>query len=598
MMAPQRIKSIQSRIASSFMMLVLFTALLLIFISYRLSESAVRETAESYTSELINQVNANIQTYITGMKDISLATMNNPNVREYLASADELQPAELAMLKAKISEYFHSIRVSRKDIASINIFGAGGTFISDRADAELNPYIVLSEQPWYRQAKENKGQTVISSSHVQPVIKGEYRWVVSLSRELSGVNSSNGLGILLIDLNFKVINDMLSKLDLGNRGYVFVIDRQGRIVYHPQQQLLYSNLKTERLEQVLQDKQGGFVVKEGGASRIYSIKDTDFGWKIVGVFYENELVDNKKQMQLSFAIAGLLCLGVGVLFSVVISRNLTRPIKKLQEKMMEVEKGNFDIRVPVGHSREISGLARSFNVMVLKVKELMDQIVIEQEIKRKSELNALQAQINPHFLYNTLDSIIWMAESKKHDEVILMTSALARLFRASLSKGREMIPIATEVEHITNYLKIQQMRYQDKIRFTLDMDRELYPYLTLKVLLQPLVENAIYHGIKNKEGPGTITITGRLQDDRIRFQVMDDGIGMDRSKVETLLISTGSQHSRNSVGIANVHQRIQLYFGAEYGLRYTSEPGAGTNVTVLIPAVHPDEWRSMEGDVP
>lgn len=598
MMAPQRIKSIQSRIASSFMMLVLFTALLLIFISYRLSESAVRETAESYTSELINQVNANIQTYITGMKDISLATMNNPNVREYLASADELQPAELAILKAKISEYFHSIRVSRKDIASINIFGAGGTFISDRADAELNPYIVLSEQPWYRQAKENKGQTVISSSHVQPVIKGEYRWVVSLSRELSGVNSSNGLGILLIDLNFKVINDMLSKLDLGNRGYVFVIDRQGRIVYHPQQQLLYSNLKTERLEQVLQDKQGGFVVKEGGASRIYSIKDTDFGWKIVGVFYENELVDNKKQMQLSFAIAGLLCLGVGVLFSVVISRNLTRPIKKLQEKMMEVEKGNFDIRVPVGHSREISGLARSFNVMVLKVKELMDQIVIEQEIKRKSELNALQAQINPHFLYNTLDSIIWMAESKKHDEVILMTSALARLFRASLSKGREMIPIATEVEHITNYLKIQQMRYQDKIRFTLDMDRELYPYLTLKVLLQPLVENAIYHGIKNKEGPGTITITGRLQDDRIRFQVMDDGIGMDRSKVETLLISTGSQHSRNSVGIANVHQRIQLYFGAEYGLSYTSEPGAGTNVTVLIPAVHPDEWRSLEGDVP
>ncbi|OIB02900.1 C50 carotenoid epsilon cyclase [Paenibacillus sp. LC231] len=598
MMAPQRIKSIQSRIASSFVMLVLFTALLLIFISYRLSESAVRETAESYTSELINQVNANIQTYITGMKDISLATMNNPNVREYLVSADELQPAELAILKAKISEYFHSIRVSRKDIASINIFGAGGSFISDRAEAEPNPYIVLSEQPWYRQAKENKGQTVISSSHVQPVIKGEYRWVVSLSRELSGMNSSNGLGILLIDLNFKVINDMLSKLDLGNRGYVFVIDRQGRIVYHPQQQLLYSNLKTERLEQVLQDKQGGFVVKEGGASRIYSIKDTDFGWKIVGVFYENELVDNKKQMQLSFAIAGVLCLGVGVLFSVVISRNLTRPIKKLQDKMMEVEKGNFDIRVPVGHSREISGLARSFNVMVLKVKELMDQIVIEQEIKRKSELNALQAQINPHFLYNTLDSIIWMAESKKHDEVILMTSALARLFRASLSKGREMIPIATEVEHITNYLKIQQMRYQDKIRFTLDMDRELYPYLTLKVLLQPLVENAIYHGIKNKEGPGTITITGRLQDDRIRFQVMDDGIGMDRSKVETLLISTGSQHSRNSVGIANVHQRIQLYFGAEYGLSYTSEPGAGTIVTVLIPAVHPDEWRSMKGEVP
>lgn len=598
MKTSQRIKSIQSRITSSFVMLVLFTALLLIFISYRLSESAVRETAESYTSELINQVNANIQTYITGMKDISLATMNNPNVREYLASADEMQPAELAQLKAKISDYFHSIRVSRKDIASIHIFGEGGTFISDRTDAQLNPYIEVSEQPWYQQAKENKGQTVISSSHVQPVIKGEYRWVVSLSRELSSITPYKGLGILLIDLNFKVINDMLSKLDLGNRGYVFVIDGQGRIVYHPQQQLLYSNLKTERLEQVLQDKQGGFVVKEDGASRIYSIKDTGFGWKIVGVFYENELVDNKKQMQLSFAAAGLLCLGLGVLISVVISRNLTRPIKKLQEKMLEVEKGNFDIRVPVGHSREISGLARSFNVMVAKVKELMRQIMVEQEFKRKSELNALQAQINPHFLYNTLDSIIWMAESKKHDEVILMTSSLARLFRASLSKGKELIPIATEIEHITNYLKIQQMRYQDKIRFALEMDPELYSYLTLKVLLQPLVENAIYHGIKNKEGPGTITVTGTLEDRVIVFQVMDDGIGMEQAKVEILLTSDGGNQSRNSVGIANVHQRIQLYFGADYGLSYTSEPGAGTCVKVLIPAVHLDEREEKEGERP
>lgn len=584
-----RIKSIQSRIAGSFVMLVLFTALLLIFISYPLSESAVRETAENYTSELINQVNANIETYITGMKDMSLAAMNNPNVREYLVSGGGLEPEELAKLKRKISGYFHSILVSRKDIASIHIFGYNGTFISDRMDTELNPNISLQEQDWYRQAQEHKGQAVISSSHVQPVVKDEYRWVVSLSRELSGSDPDKGIGILLIDLNFKVINDMLSKLDLGNRGYVFVIDKEGRIVYHPQQQLLYSNLKTERLEQVLQDTRGGFVVKEDGGSRIYSIKDTDFGWKIVGVFYENELVDNKRQMQRSFAIAGMLCLGVGVLLSFLLSRNLTRPIKRLQETMAEVEKGNFDIRVPVGHSKEISSLARSFNVMVLKIKELMNQIVVEQEVKRKSELNALQAQINPHFLYNTLDSIIWMAESKKHDEVILMTSALARLFRASLSKGREMIPIATEIEHITSYLNIQQMRYQDKIRFTQSVDPSLYPYVTLKVLLQPLVENAIYHGIKNKQGPGSIVISGELQGDRIMLRVADDGIGMAPDKLSKLLTAPGKERSKTSVGIANVHQRIQLYFGHEYGLSYESEPGAGTTVNVTIPAIRVEE---------
>ena len=589
-----KIKSIQSRIAGAFVMLILLTALLLIFISYSLSESAVRETAESYTTELINQVNANIQTYITGMKDISLTAMNNPDVQEYLSNTGSLKPEELAAMKSKISEYFHSILISRKDITSINIFGYNGTFISDRAEVELNPNIRPQDQLWYKQAQETRGLAVISSSHVQPVFKDEYRWVVSLSRELLGADRSEGLGILLIDLNFKVINDMLNQLDLGSRGYVFVVDREGNIVYHPQQQLLYSKLKSEEIDRVLQEPSGGFVTEEEGVSRIYTIQDSGFGWKIVGVFYENELVNNKKQMQLSFAAAGLFCIGVGVMISYLLSRNLTRPIKKLQEKMTEVEKGNFDIRVPVGHTKEISSLARSFNLMMLKIKDLMNQIVVEQEFKRKSELNALQAQINPHFLYNTLDSIIWMAESKKHDEVILMTSALAKLFRASLSKGQELIPIGTEIDHITSYLKIQQMRYQDKIGYIVDIDPTLRRYLTLKVLLQPLVENAIYHGIKNKNERGTIYITGTRQGDDIELRVTDDGIGMDEDTLRNILSSSQSNPSRAGVGIANVHQRIQLYFGMNYGLSYESEQNEGTTAIVTIPAIHLDERDNKE----
>lgn len=589
-----KIKSIQSRIAGTFVMLVLLTALLLIFISYRLSESAVRETAESYTTELINQVNANIQTYITGMKDISLTAMNNPDVREYLAYAKSLPSEDLSALESKISEYFHSILVSRKDITSVNIFGYNGTFISDRRGVQLNPNSPPSEQLWYKQAQEAAGQAVISSSHVQPVIKDEYQWVVSLSRELRGIDRSQGLGILLIDLNFKVINDMLNQLDLGSRGYVFVVDREGNIVYHPQQQLLYSNLKTEQIDRVMNESSGGFVTEEDGVSRIYKIQDSGFGWKIVGVFYENELVENKKQMKLSFAVAGLFCLGVGVMISYLISRNLTRPIKKLQENMNEVEKGNFDIRVPVGHSKEISSLARSFNLMMMKIKELMNQIVVEQEFKRKSELNALQAQINPHFLYNTLDSIIWMAESKKHDEVILMTSALAKLFRASLSKGQELIPIATEIEHITSYLKIQQMRYQDKIEFTVHIDPALKRYMTLKVLLQPLVENAIYHGVKNKQGRGMIHIQGTRVGDDIELRVVDDGIGMEEETIRTILYPTQANSAKGGVGIANVHQRIQLYFGTNYGLSYKSVVNEGTTAIVTIPAIHFDEQGSKE----
>ncbi|UUZ97402.1 sensor histidine kinase [Paenibacillus sp. P25] len=213
--------------------------------------------------------------------------------------------------------------------------------------------------------------------------------------------------------------------------------------------------------------------------------------------------------------------------SVFLSRRLSRPILQLQERMKEVEKGNFDIQVPVGNTREIGRLARTFNLMVGRIKELMAQVVEEQEFKRKTELSALQAQINPHFLYNTLDSIIWMAESKKSEEVVLMTSALSKLFRASISKGEELVPIRNEMEHIFNYLTIQKIRYRDKLEFHIDTDPDILHFQTLKIVLQPIVENAIYHGIKNKYGVGVIRITGEKRDGEIRLQVIDNGVGME-----------------------------------------------------------------------
>ncbi|ACT03942.1 cache domain-containing sensor histidine kinase [Paenibacillus sp. JDR-2] len=591
-----KFKSIQTNIAAASACLILLTAILLGVISYQLSASSVRETAQDYTAELIRQVNANIQTYITSMENISMLALSNEDVRELVSEeGNNATNSEELAREQRISAYFHSIIASRKDIASINVIGYNGLFVSDREHVELNPSVRLAEQPWYTSAQEASGRIVVSSSHVQHMFKDEYDWVVSLSRELWSKDQTEPRGVLLVDLNFSVINDTLNNIDLSKRGYIFIVDEDGNIVYHPQQQLIYSNLKSEKIDEVLAKGSGSFMTDEGKTSRIYTIQDTGFGWKIVGVSYVNELIGNKREMQLSMVAAGIFCLIVGLLLAVFISRNLSRPIKQLQEHMKKVEKGIFNIRVPIGNPREIASLARTFNLMVVKIEELMSQVVREQEIKRKSELTALQAQINPHFLYNTLDSIIWMAEGKKTDEVVLMTSALARLFRSSISRGQELVSIRTEIEHVANYLTIQKIRYKDKLDFHIDVDPDIYAYRTLKVLLQPLLENAIYHGIKNRIGTGTIQVTGGKRDGYIWLEVSDNGVGMEAEALRTILEPRRSDRESKGVGVVNVHERIQLYFGKDYGLTYKSVQDEGTTVTVRIAAIEGDELAGGVG---
>ncbi|XID92937.1 sensor histidine kinase [Paenibacillaceae bacterium WGS1546] len=572
-----RFRTIQSNIAAALAFLIVILALVMGFIAYRLSTSAVQRTAQDFTAELIKQVSSNIQSYVNNMENISLLALNHRGLSGYLTGENDDDGA--------VTDFLKTIMLSRKDIASIGVFGYNGRFVSDGGSGNLNPNVEVEEQSWYSEAKQGRGKVFISPSHVQPVFKEDYRWVVSLSREIRSPDNTKGLGILLVDLNFSVISDILNGIELGKRGYVYIIDRSGRVVYHPQQQLLYSNLKTEMIDEALVLDNGSFITDEGGQSRIYTVQDSGFGWKIVGVSYVSELVNNKGEMQTSFFTLGGISLVVALLLSFLLSRNLTGPIHRMQKHMSEVEKGNFDIQVPVDSTREIGMLARAFNLMVVRIRELMAQVVKEQEFKRKSELNALQAQINPHFLYNTLDSIVWMAENDKSAEVVRMTSALARLFRASISKGSELVPIRNEIEHISNYLTIQKMRYRDKLDFRIDVDDAIKGNLTLKVLLQPLVENAIYHGIKNKYGTGAIRITGEREGEAIVLRVNDNGVGMDEETRKSLLTPAAEAKPGKGVGLMNVHERIRLYFGKNYGLTIDSEPDEGTTVTVKFPVL-------------
>jgi two-component system sensor histidine kinase YesM len=576
-------KSIQSTMAVAFSCLILFTTLFIALMTYRLSTNAAEQSSREHTSQLIEQVNSNIETYINYMENISQMVQSNYDIREYLKNTAALDSINNLNLEQRITFQLSSVLNSRKDISSILVFNNDGNIIPYN-EIKLNPFADPTQQSWYKKAVEAKGDVVISSSHVQNAIQGEYNWVVSLSRQLSDENGSKQLGVLLVDLNYSVINDLCNKIKLGKKGYIFILDSEGNIVYHPQQQLIYSNLKHEIIDQVMTSRTNSFTTSEGKESRMYTINSSQHtGWRIVGVTYVDELVSNKKDIQTYIILWGLGLMVVAVMLSVFLSLRISRPIKQLEASMKQVEKGNFDTQVNIEDSNEIGQLSKRFNRMTAEIKELMVQNVNEQELKRKSEMKALQAQINPHFLYNTLDSIIWMAEGKKSEEVVVMVAALARLFRLSISRGQEIITIANEIEHIKSYLTIQKIRYRDKLDFEIDVEEQILSNKVIKIILQPLVENAIYHGIKNNTSVGVVRITGKLLNKRILLQVSDNGIGMTEEQLRHLFQPTEKSLSGNGIGVNNVNQRIQLYYGEQYGIVYESKFGEGTTANIWLP---------------
>jgi two-component system sensor histidine kinase YesM len=267
--------------------------------------------------------------------------------------------------------------------------------------------------------------------------------------------------------------------------------------------------------------------------------------------------------------------------------------------MKEAQKGNFEqANVEIEQGNEIGTLGSSFNIMTNKIHQLMKQNTAVQEEKRKSDLKALRSQINPHFLYNTLDSIIWMAEGEKSKDVVLMTSELAKLLRQSISNDNERIPLEKEIEYTRSYLSIQKMRYRDKLDYEIIVEDRIRKEKVINLILQPLVENAIYHGIKYKGSKGKITIKGWGEDDNIFIRVSDDGIGMDTETLNQTMKKakerdrTDESEKSGGVGVQNVNTRLRLYYGEKYGLHFESTLGEGTEVTIKIPRYFREENKN------
>lgn len=322
------------------------------------------------------------------------------------------------------------------------------------------------------------------------------------------------------------------------------------------------------------------------------------------LFEVNRTQQQYQAMQIGltrWAIGGLGMILAAILFSIVATWRITKsiyvPIKKLHDVTTTIARHDLETLVTTDNADEITELGMSFNVMVGKIKELLDAKIQEHENLKKAELRALQAQINPHFLYNTLDAIIWMAEAKKIDQVVELVRVLSRFFRITLSKGKDWITVGEEIEHVESYLAIQKIRYRDILDYQIDVPDNLRDGQILKLTLQPLVENALYHGIKNKRSGGTIVVRGRrLDGDLLQIQIEDNGIGLTHERLAQIraLLEDGAGDAvigESGYGVNNVNQRIKLYYGQGYGLTIESEYRHGACVSVVIPLQRAPAFR-------
>lgn len=576
-----KFKSIQSVIFATVAFLVLSAVVIVTGVSMRFTNNSIFENSSEYTHTIIQQMNQNIDSYIDYMENIAYLISSSEDVQDYLFD-DEIDNEG----RYRILNQFETILDSRSDIRNVGIISKNGRMLINDGKKSVNSDLDLNTQEWYTQALDSPEGPMLTSSHVQHIISGERPWVITLSR---GIRDREGSGekegVFFIDLNYSAISELCDQSTVGTKGYAFILDARGNIVYHPQQQQLYNELQTENISLIMDTEDDTVLTGTGSNGKLYSISRSDkTGWTVVDCTNVRELLSKSRQAQSIYVLTAVILVIVALLFSRFMARSITLPIQKLRDSMKKVQEGDFSVSdVVVDSDNEIGSLTKSFDVMTHRIQELMEQNVHEQEEKRKSELKALQSQINPHFLYNTLDSIIWMAEGRKYEEVVLMTASLARLLRQSISNEDEVVPIANEVEYAKGYLTIQKMRYKDKLEFQIDVDPSILHIPLIKLVLQPIIENAIYHGLKYKESKGLLIIKGFMKDGNAVLQVIDDGVGMSEETLAHIYDRHKVNYHSNGVGVYNVQKRLKLYYGEDYGITYESAEDKGTTATITIP---------------
>ena len=571
--------SIRSMIFIYFTITALAASVLISLSLYQRMSRQVTEVVQEESQNLIAQVGRSVESYLRTIMKLSdslyYGTIKNADL-----SSQSLG-----------SEFTLLYDNNKDNVENIALFSEDGALLEAVPAVRLKNEVDVTQEEWFRSALNRTENQHFSLPHVQYVFdnaENQYRWVISLSRAVELTHgTSTSQGVLLVDIRYSSLEQLFGGITTGRGGYFYMISGNGEILYHPQMQLLDSGWVQENNGQAAGYSDGNHEEIFAGKKRMATVKTIGYtGWKVVGVTPENAVSLNtiKTRLFIVFVIALILC--ILALINSYISSRITNPIRELEKSVGVLEAGNLSAPVYIGGSYEIRHLGKSISDMAGQIRLLMQDIVREHEAKRKQEFDTLQSQINPHFLYNTLDSIKWIAVIQKNSGIVKAVTALSKLLK-NMAKGvDERVTLREELDFVRDYVTIEKLKYVEMFDLEVDIGEEmLYDARIVKLTLQPLVENAIFSGIEPGGKNGTIRIRAYEKDKCLCVDVRDDGIGIPEEKIPELLNHSeklkGDQMS--SIGMPNVDRRLKLIYGEEYGLSVESQVGEYTQITVRIP---------------
>ncbi len=574
-------RSIQVTISVSFTIVALVCMLAMgVALYQRFSVRSEKMLTDSVQLTL-DQTVINLEDYLRSMRRMSDAIYYNVIKDQDISK--ETPISQMNLLYEAHKDY----------LISLALYSEDGKLICASPVGVEKPEVDVTSQSWFSNALARPENLHFSLPHVQNLFVDDptfrYYWVISLSRNVElNKRGVPGQGVLLVDMNYAVIEEMMKGVnDNTSESYVYLCDSNGTLIYHPMLMQISAGLYNENNAQAASYDDGSRKEVFMGKTRIVTVDTMSYtGWKLVSVIPTSNSYLAMKDIRYFVVMVISTALLAMLILNRFVARRVTRPITRLNESIRDIEMGKVNPTVYIGGPSEIEHLGRTLRSSYDQINQLMKDMVASQEEKRKSELDALQSQINPHFLYNTLDSIVWMIEGEKYNEAVFMITQLASLFRVSLSSGKTIIPIGDEIRHASNYMNIQKVRFKDAFLVEFDIQEEIKEYCTVKLIVQPILENAVYYGVKDMED-GEIKVRGFMgEDGDIYITVSDNGFGMSQDQLEFLLTDDTRVRKKGSgVGLINVQRRIQLRFGEQYGLKIESEPDEGTVVTIHLPAI-------------
>lgn len=572
----KRFFSLQYKVLLFSCAIIIIPVIVLGIISFIKSSQILQEKVALSNMNTVKQIGNNIEFIVKNIGDTSLYLIQNEDVRDFLKLRGTEPKEIISKKKIKIETDMMQLMASKTFVDSIYIKGFNSFELNTTGVRNIIDNETIEKAAGLRGGTMWYLNKVINYNDKSTNVFSMIRIVNDIS------NVSNKLAILKIDMQENAFYNIYKDKIIGKNDDFFIINEAGIIV---------SATNANKIGQKFNYKDYGgrsFDASEGYFEYLSTGKDClvtyytidSLGWKVLNIVPTKELLKENMATQGAILAAMLISFSICLVLAILFSKKILRRIKLLNKMMVKLEHEDFEVFIEPKGNDEVTLLSRSFNKMAAKLKELIQKVYSVQLKQREAELRALQAQINPHFLYNTLDNIYWMGRMEKAFETCTLVEALSKLFRLSLNSGNEITTVRSEIEHVKNYIVIQQARYRNMINFTLDIDPEVLDCVTLKLVLQPLIENSIVHGIEQKGETGQIDIVIKHEYENLIFIVSDNGYGVDLDEIRKLL----NESSSNNKGLAikNVNDRIKLYFGENYGLEFFNRK-SGTTVIVIQP---------------